>query len=64
MAKNWAICIGINEYHNLPSLNFAVRDAEKMRDWFVDEAGFEKDHVYLFTNNSPPIADMSKPYPS
>ncbi|WP_434683910.1 SUMF1/EgtB/PvdO family nonheme iron enzyme [Pseudanabaena minima] len=64
MAKNWAICIGINEYHNLPSLNFAVRDAEKMRDWFVDEAGFEKDHVYLFTDNSPPIADMSKPYPS
>ncbi len=64
MAKNWAICIGINEYHNLPSLNFAVRDAEKMRDWFVDEAGFEKDHVYLFTDNSPPIADASKPYPS
>jgi formylglycine-generating enzyme required for sulfatase activity/uncharacterized caspase-like protein len=64
MAKNWAICIGINEYHNLPSLSFAVRDAEKMRDWFVDEAGFEKDHVYLFTDNSPPIADMSKPYPS
>ena len=64
MAKNWAICIGINEYHNLPSLNFAVRDADKMRDWFVDEAGFEKDHVYLFTDNSPQIADASKPYPS
>ena len=64
MAKNWAICIGVNEYHNLPSLNFAVKDAEKMRDWFVHEAGFEPNHVYLFTDNSPPIADAGKPYPS
>ena len=64
MAKNWAICIGVNEYHNLPSLNFAVKDAEKMRDWFVHEAGFEPSHVYLFTDNSPPIADAGKPYPS
>ncbi|NJL89590.1 MAG: hypothetical protein HC916_07170 [Coleofasciculaceae cyanobacterium SM2_1_6] len=64
MAKNWAICIGVNEYHNLSSLNFAVKDAEKMRDWFVQEAGFEPSHVYLFTDNSPPIADAGKPYPS
>jgi len=64
MARNWAICIGVNEYHNLPSLNFAVRDAEAMRDWFVNEAGFAQGDVYLFTDNSPPISDASKPYPS
>lgn len=64
MARNWAICIGVNEYHNLPSLNFAVKDAEKIRDWFVQEAGFEPSHVYLFTDNSPSITDAGKPYPS
>ena len=64
MARNWAICIGVNEYHNFDSLSFAVRDAEQMRDWFVGEAGFGQNDVYLFTDNSPPIADAGKPYPS
>ncbi len=62
MARNWAICIGINKYENLTPLRFAVRDADCMRDWFEKEAGFEK--VYLFTDNSPQITDTdaSKPY--
>ncbi len=62
--RNWAICIGVNEYQNLPSLNYAVTDAGNMRDWFIDEAGFGKDDVYLFTDDSPPILDASKPYRS
>ena len=64
MAKNWAVCIGINHYENLTPLRFAVHDAESMRDWFEKEAGFDK--VYLFTDNSPPITDTdaSKSYPS
>ena len=64
MTNNWAITIGVNKYENLPSLNCAVTDAEKMRDWFVGEAGFDNDKVYLFTDNSPPISDASKPYSS
>ena len=62
MAKNWAIAIGINRYDNLPMLNYAQRDAELMRDWFLNEAGFEQ--VYLFTGNSPPITDAGKPFAS
>ena len=62
MAKNWAIAIGINEYENLPTLKYAVRDAELMKDWFEKEAKFEK--VYLFSDNSPPIEDGSRPYKS
>ncbi len=42
----------------MPELHFAKRDAEKMRDWFVAN-NFEK--VYLFTDDSPPIDDGSKP---
>ena len=62
MARNWAIAIGINQYKNLPSLKYAVRDAELMRDWFVDETHFEK--VYLFTDNSLAIDDGKRPYES
>jgi formylglycine-generating enzyme required for sulfatase activity len=61
MAKNWAICVGINQYDNLSPLNYAVRDAEAMRDYFT-EVGF--DQVYLFTDNSPAITDAGKPFNS
>jgi formylglycine-generating enzyme required for sulfatase activity/uncharacterized caspase-like protein len=53
MGKNWAISIGINQYDNLQSLNFAKRDAEAMAAWFREEAQF--DQVFLFTQDSPPI---------
>ncbi|MDJ0516560.1 MAG: GUN4 domain-containing protein [Trichodesmium sp. MO_231.B1] len=62
MAKNWAICVGINDYDNMPTLKYAQRDAELMRDYFLNEAGFEK--VYLFTDNSPEINDAGKPFNS
>ncbi|MGK7899217.1 MAG: SUMF1/EgtB/PvdO family nonheme iron enzyme [Xenococcus sp. (in: cyanobacteria)] len=62
MAKNWAIAIGINKYQNLPPLKYAVRDAELMKNWFENEAGFDK--VYLFTDTSPEIKDADKPYNS
>ena len=62
MGKNWAICIGVNQYDNLPELKYARRDAELMREYFLGEAGFEK--VYLFTDNSPPIHDTGKPFSS
>ena len=53
MAKNWAIAIGINSYDNLQSLDYAKGDAEKMGDFFQQEAGFER--VFLFTEDSPAI---------
>ncbi len=62
MARNWAICIGINDYDNMPDLQYAERDAELMRDYFRNEAGFEK--VYLFTDNSPPINDATQTFKS
>ncbi len=52
MSRNWAFVIGINQYTNFPQLRFAKRDAEAMRDFFVDEARFEG--VWLFTDDSPP----------
>lgn len=54
MAKNWAIAIGINKYVNLQNLQFAKQDAELMYDFFV-QAGFDRDGIFLFTDDSPEI---------
>ena len=53
MAKNWAICIGVNQYKNLTTLKYAERDAEQMRDFLLQELKFNK--VDLFTENSDSI---------
>jgi formylglycine-generating enzyme required for sulfatase activity len=62
MAKNWAICVGINQYRFLQDLTYAVNDAEKMHDWLKETAKF--DQTYLFTDKSPEIDDMSESFPS
>jgi formylglycine-generating enzyme required for sulfatase activity len=54
MSQNWAICIGIDRYDNLQSLQYAKHDAEALRDFFEKEAGFDK--VYFFAEDAPPIA--------
>ncbi len=59
MGRNWTIAIGINHYDNLRSLSYAQRDAEVMRDYFQDEAGFEQ--VYYFSDDSPVIQATSGP---
>ncbi len=62
MAKNWAICVGINQYRFLQDLTCAVNDAEKMHLWLKETAKF--DQTYLFTDTSPEIDDMSESFPS
>ena len=66
MGRNWAIAIGINTYDNLQSLSYANRDAAAMRDYFVNEAGFEQ--VYYFAEDAPDIeldyGPPFKPFPT
>lgn len=60
MSQNWAICIGIDRYDNLQSLQFATRDAEMLRDFFEKEVAFDK--VYFFAEDAPPIpTDFGEP---
>jgi formylglycine-generating enzyme required for sulfatase activity/uncharacterized caspase-like protein len=53
MSKNWAICIGINDYYSLKLLKYAQRDAAAMRDFCLNEARFEK--VYFFAEGAEDI---------
>jgi formylglycine-generating enzyme required for sulfatase activity/uncharacterized caspase-like protein len=59
MSKNWAICIGINEYYNLTPLRYAVQDAVAVRDFFLSEVDFEG--VFYFSDDSPPIETSRGP---
>ena len=60
MSQNWAICVGIDRYDNLQSLQYAKRDAEALREFFEKEAGFDK--VYFFAEDAPPIpTDFGEP---
>jgi formylglycine-generating enzyme required for sulfatase activity len=60
MSQNWAICIGIDRYDNLQSLQHARHDAEALRDFFEKDAGFDK--VYYFAEDAPPIpTDFGEP---
>ncbi|MGL5083151.1 MAG: SUMF1/EgtB/PvdO family nonheme iron enzyme [Microcoleaceae cyanobacterium] len=59
MGKNWASAIGINQYDNLQALDYAKGDAGSVRDFFIQEAGFEQ--VYFFTEDSPPIQGSEGP---
>lgn len=61
MANNWAIVIGINQYHFLQPLRYAKRDAAAMSEFLRQEAGF--DRIFLFTDDSSPIGDkITEPF--
>jgi uncharacterized caspase-like protein len=58
IGKNFAITIGINEYEHIHRpLRYAARNAEKMRDFLLEEAGFNK--VFYYSDYSPNIQNIS-----
>ena len=59
MSKNWAICIGINNYSRLQPLRYAVSDAAAVRDFFLQEGHFEQ--VYYFADDASPIETPQGP---
>jgi formylglycine-generating enzyme required for sulfatase activity len=63
MAKNWAIIIGINNYSYLEHLKFAKTDAEAMHYWLQQEGGFDRQGLFLFTDDSKPI-EADPPIPT
>ena len=43
----WAVIIGINRYHNLPSLKYAVNDAREVYRYLIEVNRVPKDHIWL-----------------
>ncbi|AFY35192.1 caspase family protein [Calothrix sp. PCC 7507] len=63
MANYWAIVIGINQYDLFQPLRCAQADAEALKAFLVEEAGFKPQNCLLMTDTSPPIRDKST-YPT
>ncbi len=59
----WAIAIGINQYHGFQPLSYAQQDAEALQQFLVQEAGFPAQNCLLLTDTSPPIFGKST-YPT
>ncbi|HEY9802508.1 MAG TPA: hypothetical protein V6D25_19255 [Leptolyngbyaceae cyanobacterium] len=57
MANYWAIAIGVNQYHLFQPLRCAQADAEALKDFLVQQAGFFPQQCLLMTDTSPPIED-------
>jgi uncharacterized caspase-like protein len=69
MENNWAIVIGINDYHHHPEreLKYAVDDAQMMLDFLLNDAQFKPEQIILCIGNKDrqSIQDYSYPtYPN
>ena len=49
-AASWAIVIGINDYAKWPKLQYAVNDAQSIRQTLIERYGFTTDHVISLSN--------------
>ncbi|MES3020749.1 MAG: polysaccharide deacetylase family protein [Pseudomonadota bacterium] len=49
-ANSWAIVIGIDDYPKWPKLQYAVRDAEGVRETLIDKFGFAAGRVITLKN--------------
>ncbi|GAA5167732.1 polysaccharide deacetylase family protein [Viridibacterium curvum] len=48
--QSWAVIIGIDEYSKWPRLQYAVRDAQALRDTLTSKFGFAPERVITLTN--------------
>jgi|LSQX01.2.fsa_nt_gb hypothetical protein len=45
--KRWGVVIGIENYRNVSPVRFARRDAEYMKDYFVNVLGIAEENIYV-----------------
>lgn len=49
-SNSWAMVIGINDYAKWPKLQYAVQDAQSVRQVLIEKLGFPSDHVFALQN--------------
>jgi len=48
--KSFAIIIGINDYENISNLDYAVNDAESVKEMLINQFSYEEENVKLLIN--------------
>jgi hypothetical protein len=61
--RQWAIAIGINQYHVFQPLSYAQRDAQALHNFLVEDAGFPLEQCILLSDTSPTLWGRST-YPT
>ena len=64
MARNYAVIVGINDYDEISPLKYAKSDAEKMRDFFMQDLSVSNNDLYFFTDDSPRNGQGRKTQPT
>lgn len=52
ITDKWAFIVGVNRFANFPdkNLRYCVSDAQYLKDFLINEAGFKPNHVYYLTD--------------
>ena len=48
--KSYAIIIGIDDYQNISNLDYAVNDAESVKEMLINQFSYEEENVKLLIN--------------
>ena len=54
----WALIIGIDKYHNEKNLEYAVKDAEAIRDLLISHFGYSKNNITLLRNDEATLQNI------
>jgi len=55
----YAVIVGIEKYRDLPSVDYAGRDAQAMYDYLTQSMGFKPENVVLLQNERAAMADLA-----
>ena len=56
--NSWAIIIGINEYEHVDELNYAVQDAEAIKNLLVSSFNFPKEHIIMLLDEDATLSNI------
>jgi len=54
----YAVIVGIENYRDLPKVDYATRDAETVKQYLVNALGFQEEHVIVRTNDRATRSDL------
>ena len=58
--KSWALVVGINDYNNIPNLNYAVEDALAIKNMLINEHGFPRKNVRYLIDKEATQSNIKK----
>jgi hypothetical protein len=56
--NRWGVIFGIESYRNVPSVRFAKRDAEYMKEYFLKVLGIPAENLYVKTDDGASLSEL------